>query len=230
MKKDYIIESEKTWDSIAKSFDKTRRKPWQECLDFIKEISEESVVADVACGNGRHLIPCAKKCKNVIGLDISRKMLEIIKEKTIKENISNVCLIHSIAEDIPLKDNTIDAVLYIAALHNIYGKENRIKSLKEIKRILKNDSKAIISVWSRYTNKFRKSFQNKNLHSKKIEFGDKHIYWRKDSLDIPRFYHLYGKKEFVEDLEEAGFRKIKVKGVKIKSEKYNDNYFAVVTK
>ena len=230
MKKDYIIESEKTWDSIAKSFDKTRRKPWQECLDFIKEISEESVVVDVACGNGRHLIPCAKKCKNVIGLDISRKMLVIVKEKTIKENISNVFLIHSIAEDIPLKDSTIDAVLFIAALHNIYGKENRINSLKEIKRILKNDSKAIISVWSRYTNKFRKSFQNKNLHSKKIEFGDKHIYWRKDGLDIPRFYHLYGKKEFIEDLEEAGFRKIKVKGVKIKSEKYNDNYFAVVTK
>ena len=230
MKENYIVESEKTWDSIAKSFDKTRRKPWQQCLDFIKEISEESVVADVACGNGRHLIPCTKKCKKVIGLDISRKMLDIIKEKTIKENIFNFSLIHSTAEEIPLKDNTIDAVLYIAALHNIYRRENRIKSLKEIKRILKKDSNAIISVWSRYTNKFKKSFQNKNLYSKKIEFGDKHIYWRKDGLNIPRYYHLYGKKELVEDLEEAGFRLIKVKGVKIKSEKYNDNYFAVVTK
>ena len=230
MKKNYIVESEKIWDSIAKSFDKTRRKPWQQCLDFIIEISEESIVADIACGNGRHLIPCAKKCKKVIGLDISRKMLEIVKEKTIKENISNICLIHSTAEDIPLKDSTIDAVLYMAALHNIYGKENRIKSLKEIKRILKKDSKAIISVWSRYTYKYRISFQNKNLENKKIEFGDKHIYWRKDGLNIPRFYHLYGKKEFVKDLEEAGFRIIKIKGVKIKSEKYNDNYFAIVTK
>ncbi|MCJ7571043.1 MAG: class I SAM-dependent methyltransferase [Candidatus Thermoplasmatota archaeon] len=230
MKKEYILESEKTWDSIAKSFDKTRRKPWQECLDFIEEIFEESVVADVACGNGRHLIPCTKKCKKVIGLDISRKMLEIVKEKTIKENISNDYLIHSTAEDIPLKDSSIDVVLYIAGLHNIYGKENRIKSLKEIRRILKKDSKAIISVWSRYTDKFRKSFQNKNLQNKKTEFGDKQIYWRKDGLNIPRFYHLYGKKEFVEDLKEAGFKIIKVKGVKIKSEIYNDNYFAVVNK
>lgn len=230
MKKKYIIESEKTWDSIAKSFDKTRRKPWKECLDFIEESSKENIIVDVACGNGRHLIPCSKKCKKVIGLDISSKMLEIAKEKAIKENISNISFIHSTAEDIPLKSSSIDSILYIAALHNIYRKENRIKSLTEIKRILKKNSKAIISVWSRYNDKFRKTFQNKNSYSKKIEFGDKYIYWRKDGLDIPRFYHLYSKKEFLEDLEKSGFKIIKIKGVKIKSEKYNDNYFAVVNK
>ena len=230
MEKDYRIESEKTWDSIAKSFDKTRHKPWQQCLDFIIETPKESVVADVACGNGRHLIPCAKKCKKVIGLDISRKMLEIVKEKVIQEDILNVNLIHSNAEDIPVKDETIDAVLYIAALHNIYGKKNRIKSLKEIKRILKKDSKAIISVWSRYNYKFYKSSKNKNLHSKKIEFGDRHVYWRKDDLNILRYYHFYVKKEFIKDLNEAGFKSIIIKSVKIKSNKYNNNYFAVVTK
>jgi ubiquinone/menaquinone biosynthesis C-methylase UbiE len=230
MKKDYIFESEKTWDIIAKSFDKTRRKPWQECLDFISDISNDSLVANIACGNGRHLIPCAKICKHVIGLDISSKMLEIAKEKTIKEKIFNVSFIHSTAEEVCLDDCSVDAVLYIAALHNIPGKENRIKSLKEVRRILKKDGKALVSVWSRYADKFRKSFQNKNLSSKKTEFGDKHIYWRQDGLNVPRFYHLYGKKEFVEDLKEAGFKILKVKGVKIKSEKYNDNYFAVVTK
>lgn len=230
MKKDYIIKSERSWDSIAKSFDKTRRIPWQECLDFITDIHKESIVLDVACGNGRHLIPCAKKCNKVIGLDISRKMLEIVKEKTIKEKFSNVYLIHSSAENIPFKENSIDAVLYIAALHNIYGKENRIKSLKEIRRVLKSESKAIISVWSRYSDKFRKSFLNKNFNSKKTEFGDKHIFWRQDGLNIPRFYHLYDKKEFVEDLEETGFKIKSIKSVKIKSKKYSDNYFAIVNK
>lgn len=228
MKKKFIIDSEKTWDSIAKSFDKTRNKPWQECLNFVQKLSKKSIVLDIACGNGRHLIPCAKKCKKVIGLDISIKMLEIVREKTIKENISNICLIHSTAENIPIKDSSIDSVLYVAALHNIYGKKNRIRSLKEIRRILKKDSEAIISVWSRFANEYKKCFQYKNLNNKKIENGDKHIYWRKDGLNIPRFYHLYGKKEFFNDLIEAGFNIKKIKGVKIKSEKYNDNYFAIV--
>jgi tRNA (uracil-5-)-methyltransferase TRM9 len=228
MKKEYISESEKTWDSIAKSFDKTRRKPWLECLDFIENIPCNSVVLDLACGNGRHLIPCAKKYKKVVGIDISSKLLEIAQDKIIKEKLTNTSFIHSVAEYIPLKDSSIDAVLYIAALHNIPKKENRIKSLKETRRILKKDGKALISVWSRYADKFRKTFQNKSFNSKKTEFGDKHIYWRQDGLDVPRFYHLYGKKEFVEDLEEAGFKIIKVKNVKIKSNKYNDNYFAVV--
>ncbi len=230
MKKDYIIESKKVWDSIAKSFDKTRNKPWQECINFIGDIYPKSIVLDAACGNGRHLIPCAKKCQKVIGLDISRKMLEICKEKTIKENISNANFIQSTVGDIPIKKATIDAVLYIAALHNIYGRKNRIKSLKEIKRLLKKDSKAIISVWSKFSDKFRKSFQNKYLYSKNLDFWDKKILWKKDGLNIPRFYHLYGKKEFIEDLEQAGFKIKKVFGVKIKSEKYSDNYFAIVTK
>ncbi len=230
MIKNFIIDPEKTWDSIAKSFDKTRRKPWQECLDFIEKLSKERIILDVACGNGRHLIPCAKKCKKVIGLDISKKMLEIVKEKITKENISNTYLIHSTAENIPIKDNSIDSILYIAALHNIYGRENRVRSLKEIRRILKKDSEAIISVWSRYTKKYKKSFQYKNLNNKKINYGDKHIYWKKNGLNIPRFYHLYGKKEFIDDLVEVGFKIKKIKGVKIKSEKYNDNYFAFVSK
>jgi ubiquinone/menaquinone biosynthesis C-methylase UbiE len=230
MKKEHISESEKTWDSIAKSFDKTRRKPWFECLDFIEEIPKDSAVLDLACGNGRHLIPCAKKCMSVVGIDISNKMLEIAQDKTIKEKLTNTSFIHSAAENIPLKDSSVDAVLYIAALHNIRGRENRIKSLKETKRILKKDGRALISVWSRYADKFRKTFQNKSFNSKKTEFGDKHIYWRQDGLDVPRFYHLYGKKEFVEDVEEAGFKIIKVKSAKVKSNKYNDNYFAVVSK
>lgn len=230
MNKNFIIDSEKTWDLIAKSFDKTRKKPWQECLNFVQKLSKESIVLDIACGNGRHLIPCAKKCKKVIGLDISIKMLEIVKEKTIKENISNICLIHSTAENIPIKDSSIDSILYVAALHNIYGKKNRIRSLKEVRRILKKDSEAMISVWSRFAIKYKKSFQYKNLNNKKIENGDKSIYWIKDGLNIPRFYHLYGKKEFFNDLVEAGFKIKKIKGVKIKSEKYNDNYFAFVNK
>jgi ubiquinone/menaquinone biosynthesis C-methylase UbiE len=230
MVKDYIRDLEKTWDSIAKSFDKTRRKTWQECIDFIDSTSKDSVIVDVGSGNGRHLIPSAKQCKHAIGIDISREMLKVIQEKINDEKISNTILIHSTAENIPIKDNSVDAVLYIATLHSIPGRENRIKSLKEIKRILKDDGKLIVSVWSKYQDKFRKDFLKKSLtDKKKTDFGDKYIYWTQDKLDVKRFYHLYSKKELVEDLEKAGFKILSVKGMKIRSEKYVDNYFAIAT-
>jgi ubiquinone/menaquinone biosynthesis C-methylase UbiE len=231
MKKNYINDLEKTWDSIAKSFDKTRRKTWSECINFIKNAPNDCIILDLACGNGRHLIPSAKHCKKSIGIDVSKEMLKVVQEKIAKENITNNHLIHSSAENLPLKSKTIDIVLYIAALHSIPGKENRVKSLKEIKRILKNDGKALVSVWTRYQDKFRKSFLKQSLNKeKKTDFGDKYIYWTQNKLNIPRYYHLYSKKELIEDLEKADLKIFNIKGMKIRSEKYNDNYFAIVTK
>jgi len=33
--------SEETWNAIAQSFDDTRRKPWQQCIDFINSLPTE---------------------------------------------------------------------------------------------------------------------------------------------------------------------------------------------
>ena len=222
------MDSEKTWDTIAKSFDQTRRKPWNECLDFIEKLPKESIVADIGCGNGRHLIPCAKHCKKVIGIDLSKELLDIVKEKLDFEKIKNVTLFHADATNIPVGDESVDAVLYIAALHNIKGRNNRIKSLKEIKRILKKNGVAQISVWSRWQDKYRKQFFNKWFaQTGELEFGDINIYWRQHGLDIPRFYHLYSKKEFQKDLKEAGFKIAEIKDVKMHSKRYPDNYFSI---
>ena len=62
----------------------------------------------------------------------------------------------------------------------------------------------------------------------KNELGDINIYWRQHGLNIPRFYHLYSKKEFQNDLKQAGFDIIKLEGVKYFSKKYYDNYFAIL--
>ena len=73
--------SKDTWNKIAYSFDKTRHTPWDFCLDFIESLSENFTVADIACGNGRHLIPLAKKCNKTYALDISDVLLDISKKK-----------------------------------------------------------------------------------------------------------------------------------------------------
>jgi len=172
MKNSQNDKSEETWDTIAKSFDATRQKPWKQCIDFIQTLSKTDIVADIGCGNGRHLIPCAQICKETTGLDISRELLEIVKDKLIINNLNNTSLIHSNIVYIPIKDNSVDAVLYIATLHNIKGREKRIQSLKEINRILKKNGRSIISVWSRWQDKFRKQFFKKWFSQiEKSEFG-----------------------------------------------------------
>ena len=225
----YTKKSEDTWNAIAKSFDTTRRKPWEDCIDFINNLPETSYVADIGCGNGRHLIPCANRCKKVLGLDVSKELLRIVQKKLYENKLGNVDLIHSDAVNIPLKNNIVDAGLYIATLHNISERYRRIKSLKEINRILKPDGTAVISVWSRWQDKFRQLFIKKfTTGFGKNEFGDINIYWRQHGLNIPRFYHLYSKREFQKDLTQAGLEILELKGVKIHSKKHSDNYFATV--
>jgi len=227
----YTKKSMDTWNAIAYSFDLTRRKPWKECIEFIKSIPNTSIVADIGCGNGRHLIPCAKHCKKVIGLDISDELLKIVQKKINEKNLENVSLIHSDAVNIPIRNNSIDQVLFIATLHNISKRYRRIISLKEINRVLKPNGSAIISVWSRWQDKFRQHFmRNYRNISEKKEFGDTNIYWKQHGLNIPRYYHLYSMRELRQDLISADFKIINLEGVKFFSKSYYDNYFAVIKK
>ena len=227
----YTKKSKDTWNAIAHSFDSTRRKTWKECIDFIDSLPKTSIVADIGSGNGRHLTPCAKRCKKVIGLDISDELLKIVQSKVVENGLNNVELVHSDVVNIPLKEKSVDAVLFVATLHNIPQRYRRIKSLNEINRILKPGGKAIISVWSRWQDKFRQHFIKKCLtNPNRAELGDIDVYWKQHGLNIARFYHLYSKRELQSDLKQAGFEITKIEGVKYFSKKYNDNYFALVKK
>ena len=139
-------------------------------------------------------------------------------------------LIHADVTCLPLDSSSVDAVLYIATLHNIKGRDKRLKSLMEIRRILKDDGQALISVWSRWQDKYRKYFL-KNLFkpSKSSEFGDIELHWRQHGLNVPRFYHLYSKREFIRDLESVGFKIKTIQNAKLHSKKYHDNYFVIVS-
>jgi len=223
----HFTESEKTWDCIAKSFNATRRKPWTQVIDFVNTLSSSDMVADIGCGNGRHLVVCVEKGINIVGVDISTNLLSLAQSKVSSQQ-SSVAFVQGDLAHIPLKDERFDAVLYIAALHIIKGRTNRTQSLQELHRILKSEGKALVSVWSREQERFRDCFGDKKKSDG--ELGDIEIYWRQHNLQVPRFYHLYSKDEFIEDIEKSGLQIETITDAKIKSKQYPDNYFAVVRK
>ncbi len=229
MKENIFADSEHVWDTIADSFDATRRTPWQPCIDFITSFPNSSRVADIACGNARHLIPCALHCKKVVGVDISRRLLTITQQKLRKKSLKNIELLHANSTNLPLKENTFDAVLYIAALHNIPRRDNRVFSLKEIHRVLKPDGVALISVWARWQKKFYRYFI-KQWFTENNEFGDINIDWKQKNSSISRFYHLYSKREFRQDILASGLVIHQITAINIATRKKPDNIFAVVKK
>lgn len=209
------------WDKIARDFDAKRRFPWKECIDFIENM--EGTCLDLGCDGGRHLVEMEKKC-DAVGADISFSMLEIAKEK-----VKNAFLVCCDARNLPFFDETFDSALFIATLHNIKGKEDREKALKELRRVLKKDGKAIISVWAKWQDRFIFHFIKKFFKGKGID-GDIFVPWKKDEEKIERFYHLYSMREFKKDLKESGFKIEKAWSVKKASKWFKDNHFAIVRK
>ena len=219
------------WDTIAESFDLTRKTPWDICVEFIQTLPSKWIVGDFGCGNGRHSILMANQCKNVICIDFSQNLLSIIQEKTTAS--SKVNLVCSDLTKIPLKDNTFDAVLFIASLHNIPKKINRITALAELHRTLKPDGIALLSVWNKnidYYNSIKKNSLNLNIPTYKLESGDVFIFWNQNGLHVPRFYHLYEKPEIIKEIENSGFHIDSFKNVRIASKKTPDNYFIQIKK
>ena len=218
--------TEKIWNTIAESFDSTRKKPWQQVLSFVSSHASVDCLVDIGCGNGRHLIPSSSYAHHCIGIDFSRSLLKITK-KHIASSKPNISLIHASARKIPLGDSTVDILLYIASLHNIYGRNNRIQSLKEVARVLKPEGNALITVWSKHQPQFTQQLKQ----SRKImdlENGDIYIYWRQHNLNIPRYYHLYDKEEFINDIQESSLALIEYEEITFGSKIRKDNYIAIV--
>ncbi|MEA5084785.1 MAG: class I SAM-dependent methyltransferase [Lachnospiraceae bacterium] len=83
------------WNSMAESFG-SHTLPTFEDNNFLKLIEKNkmidnnSIVLDVGCGAGSYALTLAAHCKKVIGIDLSPRMIEIAKERALKENITNV--------------------------------------------------------------------------------------------------------------------------------------------
>lgn len=100
-------------------------------LIWISNLTNKKLVLDLGCGTGRVIPILLSKNIKIVGVDISKKMLNIAKSKTRK---SNVKFILADLEQLPFKNNISDAVVCYGVLQYL---QNPFKAIKEISRILK---------------------------------------------------------------------------------------------
>ncbi len=202
-----------TFDEIAPHFDITRYKPWPESKRFISTLQKGSIVLDLGCGNGRNSIYLAKEGMNVIGLDFSLGLIKIAKNKMEwKEVLNRVNLIHGDIASLPLQNDVVDAVLYIATLHHLPTSNERLQSLREVARCLKSKGRAIVSAWAQEQEKFKDELKvSKDKKEDGFEFGDIFLPWKmKDGTVFQRYYHLFSKDEFEGLIDKSGLDVIRI--------------------
>ncbi len=168
----------------------------------------------------------------VFGLDISRGQLRIAGRRTRKEVPgADFHLMGGDAEFIPLGENKMDAVIFIATLHHLPSSKARISSMNEIWRVLKPGGMCLVSAWAREQEKFEKELrEGRTVIGSGWEEGDILLPWtlkEKDTVNndrkYMRYYHLFSCEEFDELLKETEFE---VLDRYIKC----DNHYAVLEK
>jgi len=184
---------------------------WESEKMMIKKyFNPEDRILDIGCGAGRTTIGLYKLGYHLVeGLDLSEAM--IVQARRISKEL-NYNIIFSVGGAVCLgyDDENFEAVLFsFNGIMQIPGKENRIKVLKEIKRILKpkgyflftthdrEGSKEYESFWKEEKRKWALHIEDKSLH----EFGDRVI----EMEERDTFLHFPTKDEVISSLEEAGF-------------------------
>lgn len=103
---------------------------------------------DVATGTADVAVLAAKKLKpeEIIGIDISEKMLKIGREKVAKEGLQSLISLKTAdSEALPFQDHTFDAITSAFGVRNF---EHLEKGLSEMCRVLRPGGKAVILEFS----------------------------------------------------------------------------------
>lgn len=114
----------------------------------LEAIDGQDKILDLCTGTATNAIQISQILPDtkVIGIDISKDMLRVAKEKVKKKYVKNVKLYPMDATNTKFKNKCFDKILISLVLHELEGPLAE-KMLKEAVRVLKDDGRIIVTEW-----------------------------------------------------------------------------------
>jgi tRNA (uracil-5-)-methyltransferase TRM9 len=168
---------------------------------FAKELArlaqrwQKGKLLNIGCAHGPDFLPFIKNFE-LYGVDFSPEMLKLAQKYAQKFSFE-VALSLADVGHLPYPDESFDRAISVATYHHIEGKEERLKALVELRRVLKPGGEAFITVWNRWQPRFW--FKPKEVF----------VPWRKKGKTLYRYYYLFSYAELEKLARSAGFQAIK---------------------
>ena len=166
------------YNQIATEFSDKRFSSWNWIDDFLNSFPEGNLILDLGCGNGRNM---TKQHLNFIGIDNCHNFINICKTK-------GLSVLECDMGNIPLHEEMFNGIISIASFHHLSNIDRRKQVLIEMKRMLKDDGKILLSIWS-----------IDQSHNPKLNFtfGDNYVPWKDNQGNVKgeRYYYIFNKDE-----------------------------------
>lgn len=163
---------------------------------------ENAKILDLGCGTGLELefyFPLNPAAK-ITGIDLSKGMLNAMREKFPDKNISLICGSYF---DVPFGENAFDAAVSVESLHHFTAEEKR-PLYEKLYRALKKGGYFILTDYLCKTDEEEKLYREAYLNLQKEQ-----------GISDNEFYHYDTPLTFeheIEVLKKAGFSSVKVLG------------------
>lgn len=103
-------------------------------LHAVSSLSHWGKVVDLGCGEGDLSLLFAPSAEELIAVDQSQAMLNIIDQRAKEKNISNITTLHGDAEKLEIESSSVDLIILSQTLHHTADPKN---SIQELHRVLK---------------------------------------------------------------------------------------------
>jgi ubiquinone/menaquinone biosynthesis C-methylase UbiE len=163
-------------------------------LDALAARWQGGKLLNVGCAHGPDFL-AFRHGFELYGVDCSRAMLRQAIGYSSRFNFY-VNLAISDALSLPFADNTFDWAISVATYHHVKGRQERKKAFIELRRVLKPEGEAFLTVWNWGQPRFW--FKSK----------EQHVPWKLKEKTVYRYYHLFSYGELRRLLVTSGWEVI----------------------
>jgi tRNA (uracil-5-)-methyltransferase TRM9 len=161
-------------------------------LEILARRWQKGCLINIGSGHGADFLPF-KDHFDLTGIDFSGEMIKLARRYSHKFEFS-VKLLVADAGSLPFASKTFDWAISVATYHHIQGRDKQLAAFKELRRILKPEGEAFLTVWNRCQPGFW--FKGKEVA----------MPWKAKGKVIYRYYYLFTYPEIEGLIKEAGFQ------------------------
>jgi ubiquinone/menaquinone biosynthesis C-methylase UbiE len=188
-----VTTNREVFDEIAESWYRVRHWPLlRDDVDALAARWQGGKLLNVGCAHGADFLPFRQGFE-LYGVDCSSGMVRQAIGYSDKFNFY-VNLAMSDALFLPFADNTFDWAISVATYHHIKGRQEREKAFMELRRVLKPEGEAFLTVWNWGQPRFW--FKSK----------EQRVPWKLKEKTVYRYYHLFSYGELRRLLVRSGWQ------------------------